>query len=170
VIIRLTVDDARLDRDLDDLFSLHSMRWPGSSFAGLEPFHREFAATALRNGWLRLWILEVDGVAAAAWYGFRYANTEHYYQSGWHPAFAADSVGQVLLMHTIRAALEDGVSEYRFGRGGESYKYHYANAETALVTMAWPRNALGAGAVLAAPLVKRLRGLRRVRDAVLGHA
>ncbi len=166
VTLRLTQHATELERDLDLLFSLHGMRWPGSSFVRLERFHREFAATALRNGWLRLWILEVDGVAAAAWYGFRYANVEHYYQSGWHPDFAADSVGQVLLAHTIRAALEDGATEYRLGRGDESYKYRYANDEATLVTMAWSRTRLGAGALLVAPLAQRFRRLRRLRHAV----
>jgi CelD/BcsL family acetyltransferase involved in cellulose biosynthesis len=165
VTFRLTQQATELERDLDVLFSLHRMRWPGSSFMRLQRFHRDFAATALRNGWLRLWILEVDGVAAAAWYGFRFANTEHYYQSGWHPDFAAESVGQVLLAHTIRAALEDGAAEYRFGRGGEAYKYHYAKEDTALVTLAWSRSRLGAGALRVAPLVQRFGPARRLRRA-----
>jgi len=161
VVLRLTDDPASLERDLDILFALHEMRWPESSFGTRQPFHRDFAAAALTRGWLRLWILEADGVPAAAWYGFRFGNVEHFYQSGWHPEFAADSVGQVLLVHTMRAAFEDGVTAYRFGRGGESYKSRYARQEDALTTFAWPRTALGTGAVAAAPIVQRLRHVRR---------
>lgn len=167
VNVRLTQDGAKLERDLDVLFSLHAMRWPGSNFVRLQRFHREFAATALKNGWLRLWILEVDGTAAAAWYGFRFAQIEHYYQSGWDPDFAYESVGHVLLAHTIEAALEDGVVEYRFGRGDEAYKFRYANEQSALVTMALPRTRLGAGAVKAAPLLQRFSRLRRLRHSLL---
>lgn len=162
VTLRLA-DTATLSRDLDILFSLHAKRWPGSAFGSIQPFHREFASLALANGWLRLWILELDGTPAAAWYGFRYGGAEHYYQSGWDPAFAADSVGQVLLVHTIRSALEDGVAEYRFGRGGEPYKSHYAKEVRSTLTVAWPRTTLGAAAVMAAPLALRLRRARRPR-------
>jgi CelD/BcsL family acetyltransferase involved in cellulose biosynthesis len=162
-VLRLTHDPGSLDGDLDVLFALHERRWPESSFGTRQAFHRDFAAAALQRGWLRLWILEVDGIPAAAWYGFRFGNVEHFYQSGWHPEFAADSVGQVLLVHTMRAAFEDGCTTYRFGRGGEAYKSRYAKEDAALTTFAWPRTALGKGVTAAAPLVQRLRHRPRRR-------
>jgi CelD/BcsL family acetyltransferase involved in cellulose biosynthesis len=162
VVVRLT-DAATLEGDLDVLFALHERRWPESSFGTRQSFHREFASAALQRGWLRLWILEADGVPAAAWYGFRFGDVEHFYQSGWDPDFAADSVGQVLLVHTMRAAYEDGVATYRFGRGGEAYKSRYAKEVDVLTTFAWPRTALGKGATAAAPLVQRLRHVLRSR-------
>jgi CelD/BcsL family acetyltransferase involved in cellulose biosynthesis len=155
---RLADDETRLEADLDILFRLHRARWPGSPwFAGAEDFHRAFAAIALERGWLRLWFLELDEQPVAAWYGFRFGDAEVYYQSGRNPAFAAHRVGFVLLAHTIREAVEDGVAEYRFGAGGEAYKYRFADADPGIVTVGGARGAIGAAALAARTLRRRLR-------------
>lgn len=167
VTYRLTEDPERVDADLSTLFALHQLRWgeEGSgAFAGPRgSFHREFAAAALGRGWLRLWILEADGAAVAAWYGLRFAGQEWFYQSGRDPAWDARSVGTVLFAHTIRAAMEDGVREYRFLRGGESYKRRYATHDHPLQTRVAGATPLGRAAVgalaLAGPHRPRVRGL-----------
>ena len=78
VSYRLAADPDRLQRDMDTLFRLHGERWAGAETAFLKaaPFHREFAAQALREGWLRLRFLEIDGRPVAALYGFRFAGAE----------------------------------------------------------------------------------------------
>ena len=167
VQIRQTVNSQDLERDLDALFFLHRQRWPASTFGRREAFHREFAAVALSKGWLRLWVLGIHGVPAAAWYGFRYANVEQYYQAGWAPEFSRQSVGDVLLVHSIRAALEDGVEEYRFGRGDEAYKSHYINADLQLMTVAFPQSVAGSAALLASARIRRNRIAQRLRDVAL---
>jgi CelD/BcsL family acetyltransferase involved in cellulose biosynthesis len=142
---RLADDPARLQEDLDTLFALHRSRWghDRSSFSRLHAFHREFATCALQRGWLRLWFLELDGRPVAAWHGFRFHGVESYYQAGRDPAWDGSSVGFVLLAHTVREALRDGVSEYRMLRGGESYKYRFATADRPLETVARSRGLLG---------------------------
>jgi CelD/BcsL family acetyltransferase involved in cellulose biosynthesis len=134
---RLASDPARLDDDLDNLFRLHVARWTDttSPFIVKSAFHRHFAKRALERGWLRLWFLEIDGTPRAAWYGFRFGDVESFYQSGRDPQWAGSSIGFVLLAHTIRAALDDGVREYRFLRGGESLKYRFANRDEGLDTV-----------------------------------
>ena len=133
-----------LDRDLDTLFRLHRARWPGSPwFASAEAFHRDFAAVALEREWLRLWILELEGTPAAAWLGYRIGGIESYYQAGRNPAFQRERVGFVLLAHTIREALQDGMSEYRLLRGDESFKYRFATGDPGLETLARPNGAVG---------------------------
>ncbi len=135
---RLTKDRSRLDADLDALLSLHEARWDGASrsFAGdRATLHRAFAAKALERGWLRLWIAELDGCPVAAWYGFRYANAEWYYQAGRDRRYDKLSIGFALLAHTVRAALDDGVDEYRLLRGGEPYKLRFANDGAQLETV-----------------------------------
>ena len=85
---RLASGSAGFERDFEVLLGLHRARWPeGSSFSRAERFHREFAGLAAEKGWCRLWLLEIDGHARAAWYGFRFANTELYYQAGRDPAW-----------------------------------------------------------------------------------
>jgi len=163
VVFRLA-DAGSLHGDLDTLIALHRLRWGAGSSAfegGREAFHRAFAAVALDRGWLRLWTLELDGTAVAAWYGFRFGDAEWFYQSGRDPAWDRESVGTVLLAHTIRSAVEDGVPCYRLLRGDEGYKARFATADPGLDTIAVGRGALGRGAIAAANGVARLpTGLR----------
>jgi dTDP-4-amino-4,6-dideoxygalactose transaminase/CelD/BcsL family acetyltransferase involved in cellulose biosynthesis len=136
-----------LERDLDTLFGLHAARWRHDSrFLDDARFHRDFAAVARERGWLRLWFLEADGRAVAASYGFRYANVEFDYQGGRDPAWTAASVGLLLVAHSVQQALTDGVSEYRFLRGDEPYKYRFADQDPGLETFAIPRGPTAAAA------------------------
>jgi CelD/BcsL family acetyltransferase involved in cellulose biosynthesis len=145
VRFRLAADTSRLQADLDVLFSLHVARWgtASSAFVRWEPFHRDFAALALRRGWLRLWILELDDRPAAAWYGFRFAGIESYYQAGRDPERSDESVGFVLLAHTIREAAADGMNEYRFLRGAEGFKRRFAAADPGVETFVLTRGIAG---------------------------
>lgn len=145
---RLTQDPSCLDADLDVLLRLHEARWAGGSrsFAGdRASLHRAFAAKALERGWLRLWIAELDGHPAAAWYGFRYGHAEWYYQAGRDRRYDRLSIGFVLLAHTIRAAFCDGIDEYRLLRGDERYKLRFANDDAPLETVALTSADLAAG-------------------------
>ena len=160
---RLTSSAEELSRDMDLLFALHAARWGmgATRFSASRHFHLSFAAEALERGWLRLWIAEAGGRPAAAWYGFRYAGVESFYQSGRDPAFDPWSLGFVLLSHSIRAAAQDGMDEYRFLRGGESYKNRFADVNRRLQTVARGRTPAGHVAVrLAAGVGNRSRGRR----------
>jgi CelD/BcsL family acetyltransferase involved in cellulose biosynthesis/dTDP-4-amino-4,6-dideoxygalactose transaminase len=147
VAYRLANDPATLHADLDTLFDLHARRWGRSAFLRERSFHEEFAPRALEAGWLRLWIQEIDGEPSAAWYGFRFAGAESFYQSGWDPRWASYSVGFLLLLHTIRTAIEDGAQEYRFLRGGEGYKWRLANDAPGVETVGVALSSLGSVAV-----------------------
>jgi CelD/BcsL family acetyltransferase involved in cellulose biosynthesis len=160
VRFRLTDNPESLARDLDVLFRLHNSVHPRTDFQP-ESFHREFAAIALERGWLRLWVLELDDRPAAAWYGFRLGGVETYYQAGRDPSLDHLSVGFVLLVHSIRSALEDGMTEYRFGRGDEPYKYRFANEDYGVQTLAVARGVAMPGVILA--LATGRRAARLVR-------
>ena len=148
---RLADDAERLQADLDTLFALHRAHWgEGSEFAAQAAFHREFATCAFARGWLRLWFLELDGRPVAAWYGLRFAGVECCYQAGRDPAWDRSSVGFVLLAHSVKTAFEDRMVEYRFLRGGEGYKYRFANADPGLETIAFSRGLLGHAALAGA--------------------
>jgi len=134
--MRLTEDEAALEADFGVLVELHRARWRSvgvDAFAGpREAFHREVARRALGRGRLRLWIAELDGRPAAAWYGLRFGGIEWYYQAGRDPELDATSVGFVLMAHTVREALDDGMTEYRLLRGGEEYKRRFASHDEGL--------------------------------------
>lgn len=130
---RLANDSGRLEADMETLFRLHEARWDEHStgvFAGERgEFHREFAAAAQQRGWLRLWIAEIGDEPVAAWYGWRFAGSEWYYQAGRDQRFDDLSLGFVMLAHTVREACRDGVESYRFLAGGEDYKWRFANED-----------------------------------------
>jgi CelD/BcsL family acetyltransferase involved in cellulose biosynthesis len=165
---RLANEGRRLDEDLDLLFELHAARWNGvrSAFGGArEAFQREFAWCALERGWLRLWFLELDDAPVAAWYGFRFGDRASFYQSGRDPKYDTLSVGSALIAHSIRAALEEGVCEYRFLQGDEAYKYRFTIDDPGLETVALAGTPLGRLAVAGAATT---RCLDRLPAAVRG--
>jgi CelD/BcsL family acetyltransferase involved in cellulose biosynthesis len=121
------------------LFALHDLRWRSRGDAGafasqeLRDFHDEISRLALAAGWLRLWVLRLDGKPVAALYGFLYRRTFYFYQSGFDPAFAKDSVGLVMLGVAVRAAMAEGVDELDLLHGTERYKSHWASTTRELV-------------------------------------
>lgn len=164
---RLAADRDRLDRDLDTLFALHRARWGGAQtpFLAAGAFHRDFARLAFDRGWLRLWFLEIDAKPVAALYGFRFAGAESGYQAGRDPGFAGGQVGFVLLAHAVRAALEDGMREFRLLRGGAAYKERFATADPGIETYGLTRGAAAAGVLSAALRLRgRSLGVRRLLD------
>lgn len=157
---RLVTDPGRLNSDLEVLFALHAARWgPRASAAfaaSRRSFHREFAALALDQGWLRLWFLDLDERPVAAWYGLRFGGVEWFYQAGRDPTFDRLSVGFVLLLHTMREAAQDGMRGYRFLSGDEPYKHRLADPGPGLEAVALARGAAGRAALLVGPPVLTL--------------
>jgi CelD/BcsL family acetyltransferase involved in cellulose biosynthesis len=170
VAFDLCEDAGRFDSDYDTLVRLHRARF-GAESRSFDPprdtFHREFGRHALERGWLRLWTLRVDGSPVASWLGYRMGGFEWYYQAGRDPAFERESVGFVLMAHTIREALDAGMREYRLLLGDEPYKARFANADHGLQTVMYARGPAGRAAralarrpkVLPRPLRDRVRRL-----------
>jgi CelD/BcsL family acetyltransferase involved in cellulose biosynthesis len=168
VRFRLVESEEMLPAALDAMFALHSTRWGeegAPEFARAQRFHRTFAARALERGWLRLWLLEVDGRPVAAWHGFRFAGADWHYQSGRDPAWDRYSVGAVLLAHTIRDCVKAGVSRYLFLRGGEAYKLRFATGDPRLETCALGTGVMGRAGLVAVDAVSRLPPAARRRIA-----
>ncbi len=84
-----------------------------------------------KAGWLKLYLIQVNGVDAAAMLCFDYNNEFLLYNSGYDPEqFANLSPGNVLTSYTIQDAIRLGRSRYDFLRGDEVYKFRFgAEAE-----------------------------------------
>jgi CelD/BcsL family acetyltransferase involved in cellulose biosynthesis len=133
VRFRRTLDPTDLRSDMERLFVLHHERWRtrGGSFLDDErvrAFHVDFAAASLERGWLRIWSLDVDGEPIAVWYGWHIGERYLYYQAGFDPAWSRYSPGLLLLVHTIRSAVEEGATEYDMLLGDEPYKSRFATS------------------------------------------
>jgi len=111
------------------LLDLHNRCWDerGGSDAMQTPhelaFHDAFSRLALERGWLRLFVLRLEGRALGALYGFRYGRRFYFYQSGFDPAYRQQSVGMVTMGLAIQHAIMEGAEEYDFLHGTESYKF-----------------------------------------------
>jgi CelD/BcsL family acetyltransferase involved in cellulose biosynthesis len=94
----------------------------------MERFFRSATRRLAAAGWARLWFLEFEGEAVAAFLCFEYAGSVGLYNSGFDPARAMLAPGIVLLAHVIRDAIDRGFPIFDFLRGEEPYKYGFGPA------------------------------------------
>jgi CelD/BcsL family acetyltransferase involved in cellulose biosynthesis len=176
VDFHLATTEREREEALGILLDLHEKRWrekegvpPSDAFhtPALRAFHETFTRLALEQGWLRLFVLRLDGVPAAALYGFRHGRTFSFYQSGFDPAEARRGVGVATMALSVAAAIAEGAEVYDLLHGEEEYKFHWANRTRPLVRLAlYPPRAQGR---LAAALATVHAQLRPVARRVLLH-
>jgi CelD/BcsL family acetyltransferase involved in cellulose biosynthesis len=119
---------------IEEFFILHAARW-GEMDASIQAFHREVAVRFLASGDLRLCVLRIDKVPAAAVYSFRNGQVLYCYLSGFDPAMAKLSPGAVLLNWLIEGELEAGAEAVDFLRNPEAYKYLWGARDRANYTL-----------------------------------
>jgi CelD/BcsL family acetyltransferase involved in cellulose biosynthesis len=141
---------AQCRQSVDLVIKLHNMRWHdrGGSDAfhtsALVEFHRNFSQVALDLGWLRLYVLRLDGKPAACLYGFLHRRVFYFYQSGFDAAYTKHSVGLVTLGLAIKSAFEEGAEEFDLLHGNEPYKSHWSNDSRELSRLeVYPPRSLG---------------------------
>ena len=126
---------------MHSLVALHGRRWrargrPGAFHTpALAAFHEEMSRLALERGWLRLYVLRLDGKPAAALYGFLYHGVFYFYQSGFDPDYHRHSVGLVTMGLAIKSAIEEGANIYDFLRGNEPYKSLWTHTNRQLMRL-----------------------------------
>jgi CelD/BcsL family acetyltransferase involved in cellulose biosynthesis len=171
----LTFHCAASERDRAEalrlLLDLHERRWrekvgavPSDAFhtPALRAFHETFTRLALAEGWLRLFVLRLDGIPAAALYGLRYGRTFSFYQSGFDPSFGRQGVGAATMALSISAAIEEGADVYDLLHGDEEYKFHWANRTRPLARLAlFPPRPQGRLAAAVAAVAAHVRPVAR---------
>ncbi len=94
-----------------------------------EPYPRfvpELARTALKNGWLRLGVVYLDGAPAAAQLWFVHAGIASIFKVSYDERFAKHSVGTVLTGRIMEHVLDiDKVHTVDFLSGDDAYKKHW---------------------------------------------
>jgi CelD/BcsL family acetyltransferase involved in cellulose biosynthesis len=90
---------------------------------------RNTARIAFEAGWLQLAFFNLDGRKAAGNLSFNYNNRLWLYNSGWEWDYREYSPGWVLLAYLIQWAVENGIEEFDFMRGNESYKYKFGGID-----------------------------------------
>lgn len=132
MVVRNVTESAELDTDFKTLFKLHDARRDligGTSLAS-ERSRSEllaFCRASLERGWLRLRIMECDERPVAAFLGWRVGGSYCFYQTGFDPEWGRLSIGLVNLSLAIRAAFEEGATEFDLLLGAEEYKLRLAD-------------------------------------------
>lgn len=127
--------DFNIHNDIDTVndsmkivFDLHQKRWqsrkePGAfSDQRFYDFHLDVAQSFAERGWLTLNILTLNDEPVAAGYSFEYTQKLFCYLSGFDPHLSEYHVGHLRHMYLIKHCIENGLKEYDFLRGVESYK------------------------------------------------
>ena len=135
---RVTTEAERREA-LPILMRYHDRRFDeaGTTFAtpALRAFHDELSKRALDRGWLRMYVLRLDGAVAAVMYGFFYDGTFSFYQHGFDDQYQQHSIGLVLMALTIRAAIDEGAAGFDMLWGVEPYKFLWARDRRELHNM-----------------------------------
>lgn len=135
-----------LEPAMDDLVRLHQARWhskgqPGSFALGsFEGFLKEAMRLTLAKGQLRLWTLALNGETAAVLLAFLDNGIAHYFQGGFDPKYAKDSLGTVMFGLCIRACIEaETIRQFNFMGGDAAYKAHWTELGLDSVALEWLR-------------------------------
>jgi len=133
--IRLSCPET-VGEDMELFFKLHQKRFIAKKKPGayLNPkfrkFHIGLAAALCESGWLRLYVMELDGLPVAALYGFAFGDTFYYYLGGFEPEWAPMSVSTVLIGRAIEDSIAAGMGRFDFLRGQEPYKQKWLAQES----------------------------------------
>ncbi len=116
-----------LTQGLEILFEQHKKRWrkrglPGAFLGKTQGFHHAWGNLALKNEWLQLGILSLDGSPIGAIYGMAMGESVYFYQAGFDPVHKAASPGTLLVASLIKNAIDEGRKHFDFLRGDEPYK------------------------------------------------
>jgi CelD/BcsL family acetyltransferase involved in cellulose biosynthesis len=102
---------------------------------GLLTLHRTFARRAASRGWLRLYLLELDGELIAADYGCSFADQGFLLKTTYDERYHHLSPGLVLRAEVLRACIEEGLRSYDFLGGSEAYKLRWTSEIRARVSV-----------------------------------
>jgi CelD/BcsL family acetyltransferase involved in cellulose biosynthesis len=130
-----------LRKAFPSLIQLHRKRWTAKdanegSFRTERyiNFHCEVMERCAKNGWVRLYSLEVPGATEsdprrpiAMFYCYRYRDEILYFQSGFDPEFEKYSPGHVLMGFSIESAVSEGAVVFDMLKGNHPYKGIWAN-------------------------------------------
>jgi CelD/BcsL family acetyltransferase involved in cellulose biosynthesis len=159
-----------LDRDLDRFFQLEASGWKGAAGTAIlnDPgalrLYTDFAHAAALRGWLRLYLLELDGVTVAADYSCVLGERAFLLKTCFDERYARLSPGAVLRAEAIRAGIAERLSVYEFLGGPDQYKLRWGGAlRERLLVHAYRGRGLPAFLYRhkLRPLAGRLRGLAR---------
>ncbi|TLY33467.1 MAG: GNAT family N-acetyltransferase [Ignavibacteria bacterium] len=110
-----------------------SWKWNGGvsiNSAAFGDFYNVFALEAARKGWLRLWIMEVNGEQIAYNYSVEYRGTVTFLKTGYVKEYKPYSPGHLLTFHEFQRLFQDGVKRINLQWGDISQKRRWRTTES----------------------------------------
>jgi CelD/BcsL family acetyltransferase involved in cellulose biosynthesis len=132
-----------LDDDLEKFFAMHrSSTGPKGHFMheGMATFFGSFAWMLFSQGWLRLALLEVDGVPWAGVFAFAFGGEWGVWNSAYDHSKRELSPGMVIMGDCIGFAAREGCHTFDLLRGTEPYKYRFGAVDVPLVKLTIERS------------------------------
>ncbi len=120
-----------LDTAMKTFFNLHQMKWQSENSAGafadpkFRDFHLSVARSFAERGWLNLCFLTLNNQPVSAIYAFKYRNKMFNYLTGFDPKYFDYHLGHLLFLYSIKNSIDNGLNEFDFMRGDESYKQNW---------------------------------------------
>jgi CelD/BcsL family acetyltransferase involved in cellulose biosynthesis len=133
VEFRTVAGGPSFERDLETFLELEASGWKGESGTAIlsdpstERLYREFAHAASAKGWMRLYVLELDGEPIAADYGCAFAGRGVFIKTGFDEAHSRLSPGLVLRAEVLRSSIEEGLLHYDFLGDADIYKTRWTS-------------------------------------------
>jgi CelD/BcsL family acetyltransferase involved in cellulose biosynthesis len=156
-----------LDAALDVLGTLHAMRWRHRGESGvlanpeLTAFARRFARLAHDRGWLRLYQTFVEDRVVATLLTLHWRQVASTWLLGWNPEYAKWNVSELLFLHSMRVATQEGLRTYDFVRGNEQYKFRFPVEAPVLQSRQWTVTTRGRVAAETSRMGERVLALAR---------
>jgi CelD/BcsL family acetyltransferase involved in cellulose biosynthesis len=123
---RLVEGRNEVDREMETFLTLFAMNRTDKAVfmtGRMASFFRSLAKAMAAEGIMRLFFLDVGGIAAATVMCFDYNTTVYLYNNAYDEQFGVFSVGLLCKVFSIRDSIERGRRTYDFLKGGEAYKY-----------------------------------------------
>jgi CelD/BcsL family acetyltransferase involved in cellulose biosynthesis len=150
-----SVSESGLDRLLDEAYDVEARSWKGKARSALAhdhvrgPFFREYAHAAMRAGILRLSFMRVGGRAVGMQIAIQSEQRFWLLKIGYDPACARCSPGNLLMLHTIAYAAQQGLCSYEFLGTAAPWTMHWTKALRPFVRVrAYPASVQGMLALL----------------------
>jgi CelD/BcsL family acetyltransferase involved in cellulose biosynthesis len=126
-----TTTSGDLDADLDRFFRLEASGWKGRAGTAILNdaralrLYTDYAHAAAAQGWLRLHLLELDGVTIAGGFSCVLGDAAFLLKSCFDERYARFAPGTILRAEALRGAIDEGLSRYEFLGAADPHKLRW---------------------------------------------
>src|SRR2546426_502389 len=155
-----------IEQVLPEILEIEKQSWKwdrGVSInsAAFGDFYGVFAVEAARKGWLRVWIMEVNGEPIAYDYSVEYRGTVTSLKTGYVKRYKRYSPGHLLTFHEFQRLFQDGVKRINLQWGDVSEKRRWHSTESFFSEIFISNRTFNAGFLTFLHFGLSLYGLRR---------